>query len=177
MLKLGPLRLHWSLLLGAVLFCAAQPRPAFLLGYAAVLLAHALGHLLALRGSKLSLQGLLVHGLGVELVTAGDATPLRRSALALAGPLCQLALACGSLWLPRGELADALGQRNLIVLLLNLIPIAPLDGAVGWKIFSRWKSRPRARPRMMMVADAHVSRQVKREVAQILDRVKKSKVT
>src|SRR2546430_660789 len=51
MLRVGPLRLHWSLLLGAALFCALQPRPLLLAGYAAALAAHVGGHAIALAGA------------------------------------------------------------------------------------------------------------------------------
>src|SRR3954468_22054998 len=60
-LRLGPLRLHWSLLLGAALFCALEPRPLLLLGYAAVLATHVLGHALAVAGTRLRVTGLMLH--------------------------------------------------------------------------------------------------------------------
>ena len=57
MLRLGPLRLHWSLLLGAALFCALEPRPLLLLGYLAVLFAHVAGHGLAVMGTRRGAPG------------------------------------------------------------------------------------------------------------------------
>ena len=67
MLRLGPLHLHWSLLLGATLFCAAQPRPLLLLGYAAVLLAHVAGHAAALPGTRVGVSA----GLALQATSRG----------------------------------------------------------------------------------------------------------
>src|SRR5262249_16303670 len=85
MLRVGPLRLHWSLLLGAALFCAAQPRPLLLLGYAAILAAPVLGHALAVTGAPLRVEGVSLHALGGELLGTGDVSPLRRSIIAACG--------------------------------------------------------------------------------------------
>lgn len=172
MLKLGGLRLHWSLLLGAALFCALSPRPLLLVGYAAVLLAHVAGHAFAVLGTRLSVSGVILHALGGELTGSGEATPLRRSVIAASGLLAQLALLLGALgaqhYLPP-DLADALVRRNGIVLLLNLIPVRPLDGALAWRLPSRlrWSRRLRAR-------DEPPSREVRRDVASLLEKIRGS---
>src|SRR5436189_6349726 len=103
MLRLGPLRLHWSLLLGAALFCTLQPRPLLLLGYAAVLLIHLTGHAMAAPG----VRGVPIHGLGAEIDC--EQSPLRRSIRAWPGPLAEPAalLAASLLHLP-AALPDAL---------------------------------------------------------------------
>src|SRR5262249_57512120 len=85
MLRVGPLRLHWSLLLGAALFCAAQPRPLLLLGYLAILAAHVAGHALAVTGAPLRVEGVALHALGGELLGTGNVSPLRRSVIAACG--------------------------------------------------------------------------------------------
>src|SRR5437773_12335549 len=103
MLRLGPLRLHWSMLLGALLFCALEPRPLLLLGYLAVLFAHVAGHVLAVTGTRLGVSGVMLHGLGGELLGEGDVSPVRRSVIALAGVLGQLALFAGA-WAARAHL-------------------------------------------------------------------------
>src|SRR5207253_507143 len=118
MLRLGPLHLHWSLLLGATLFCAAQPRPLLLLGYAAVLLAHVAGHAAALPGTKVGVSAVMLHGLGGELLGEGETTPLRRSVIALCGVLAQLALLGAALFVPLPpDLHDAFIRRTGIMLL------------------------------------------------------------
>src|SRR5207237_2878162 len=118
-------RLHWSLLLGAALFCALEPRPLLLLGYLAVLFAHIAGHGLAVMGTRLGVSGVMLHGLGGELLGEGEVPPVRRSMIALAGVLGQLALFSIALS-ARGhlppDLAEAFIRRNGIMLLLNLVP-------------------------------------------------------
>jgi Zn-dependent protease len=168
MLKVGPLLLHWSLLLGAVLFCAAQPRPALLAGYLAVLLVHLLGH--ALAAGRKGVRGFALHGLGGELLIEGDVAPLRRSLIALAGPAAQLALLAGALAVRASpDLYDAFTRRNLVMLLLNLIPIAPLDGKEAWRIFSRLRAARRQAPR-----ELSVSRQVRKDVSNLLEKIRGS---
>ncbi|HUJ27429.1 MAG TPA: hypothetical protein VLW85_15500 [Myxococcales bacterium] len=173
MLRLGPLRLHWSLLLGAALFCALTPRPLLFVGYAAVLLAHVAGHAFAVLGSRLSVSGVLVHALGGELVGSGEATPLRRSAMAAAGVGAQLLLLVGAYafrdWLAP-DLVDALVRRNGIVLLLNLLPVRPLDGALAWRLPGRIAAARRQRH----LHEPQPTRQVQREVSDLLAKIRGS---
>ena len=176
MLRLGPLHLHWSLLLGATLFCAAQPRPLLLLGYAAVLLAHVAGHAAALPGTKVGVSAVMLHGLGGG---EGETTPLRRSVIALCGVLAQLALLTAALLareaLP-ADLHDAFIRRNGIMLLLNLIPMRPLDGAQAWRVFPRLRAAMR-RAQLngpIVVREVPPSREVKKDVAALLDQIRDS---
>ena len=179
MLRLGPLHLHWSLLLGATLFCAAQPRPLLLLGYAAVLLAHVAGHAAALPGTRVGVSAVMLHGLGGELLGDGETTPLRRSAIALCGVLAQAALMTAALLardaLP-ADLHDAFIRRNGIMLLLNLIPMRPLDGAQAWRVFPRLRAAMR-RAQLngpIVVREVPPSREVKKDVAALLDQIRDS---
>jgi len=177
MLRLGPLHLHWSLLLGAALFCAAQPTPLLLLGYTAVLLVHVAGHAAALPGTKLGVSAVMLHGLGGELLGEGETTPLRRSAIALCGVLAQLALLVAALVvaLPP-DLHDAFVRRNGIMLLLNLIPMKPLDGAQAWRVFPRLRAAMR-RARLngpIVVREGPISRDVRQDVAALLDKIRDS---
>jgi Zn-dependent protease len=170
-LRLGPLRLHWSLLLGAALFCALQPRPLLLLGYGAVLLAHVLGHALGVAGTPLRVQGVLLHALGGELLGEGQVSPLRRSLIALCGVGAQAALLLVALLVPMpDDLREAFIRRNGVVLLLNLIPIRPLDGALAWKLPGRLRVARRLRFRGAMRS----SRAVQRDVADLLRRIRGS---
>jgi len=172
MLNLGPLRLHWSLLLGGALFCALQPQPWLLAGYAAVLAAHILGHAVALIGTDLHASGVMVHGIGGELTGRGEATPVRRSVIAAAGVLAQLVLLLAALAfrheLP-GALADALTRRNGLMLLLNLVPLKPLDGALLWRLPGRLRAARRSRP-----LDPPVPRGVRSEVRDLLEEIRGS---
>ena len=171
MLRLGPLRLHWSLLLGAALFCALEPRPLLLLGYAAVLFAHVLGHLLAVAGARLRVDGVMLHALGGELLGEGEVSPVRRSLIALSGVAAQAALLALALFLPLpGDLVDAFTRRNGVLLLMNLIPVKPLDGALAWKLPARLRAARRLRFRGAMRS----SRAVQKDVADLLQKIRGS---
>jgi Zn-dependent protease len=173
MLRAGPLRLHWSLLLGAALFCALQPRPLLLLGYAAVLLAHVLGHALAVARTPLRLEGVLLHALGGELLGTGEVSPLRRSLIAFGGVAAQLVLLALALLvaLPP-DLHDAFTRRNGVMLLLNLVPVKPLDGALAWKLPRRLGAARRLRFR----GDLRSSRQVQKDVSDLLRKIRSDRV-
>ncbi|MGZ6144365.1 MAG: hypothetical protein ACXWLM_13570 [Myxococcales bacterium] len=179
MLRLGPLHLHWSLLLGGALFCALQPHPLLLLGYAAVILVHVAGHALALSGTRLGVSAVMVHGLGGELLGEGETTPLRRSVIACCGVGAQLLLLGGALLFKRAlppELFDAFVRRNGIMLLLSLIPMRPLDGAQAWRLIPRLRAGMR-RARLngpIVVREVPVSRAVKQDVADLLDQIRDS---
>lgn len=169
MLRLGPLRLHWSLLLGAALFCALQPRPLLLVGYAAVLLAHVLGHALAVAGTRLRVGSVLLHGLGGELLGEGEVAAVRRSLIALGGVAGQAALLVVALAVAMPvDLHDALTRRNSVVLLMNLIPVKPLDGALAWKLPGRLRAARRLRFRGQMRS----SREVQKDVADLLRKIR-----
>ncbi|HET9754648.1 MAG TPA: hypothetical protein VFP52_16875 [Myxococcales bacterium] len=170
MLRAGPIRLHWSLLLGALLFCAAQPRPLLLLGYLLLLLAHVLGHLLATIGTRLRVSGVMLHALGGELLGAGEVSPARRSFIALSGVLAQLALLALALRVAMpADLHDAFTRRNGVMLLLNLVPLAPLDGAQAWRLPRRLLAARRGRFRPV----APSPRQVQKDVADLLSRIRR----
>ena len=171
MLRLGPLRLHWSLLLGAALFCALQPRPLLLVGYAAVLLAHVSGHALAVAGTRLRIGGVLLHGLGGELLGEGEVAPVRRSLIALGGIAGQAALLVAALLVSMPpDLHDAFTRRNGVLLLMNLIPLKPLDGALAWKLPARLRAARRLRFRGAMRS----SRAVQKDVADLLEKIRGS---
>ena len=179
MLRLGPIRLHWSLLLGALLFCALEPRPLLLFGYLSILLAHVVGHAFAVLGTRLTVTGVMIHGLGGELLGDGEVKPLRRSVIALSGVLAQLALFTAAYFLRDhvpDDLAEAFIRRNGIMLLLNLVPMAPLDGAQAWRIFPRLAAWSRARRLRgpIVVREVPVSRAVKKDVAALLDKIRDS---
>ena len=169
MLHLGPLRVHWSLLLGAALFCALDPRPLLLAGYACVLAAHVAGHALASARTGLHVTGVMVHALGGELLGEGEATPLRRSVIALGGVAAQAALLLAALALAMPQdLHDAFVRRNGILLLMNLIPVRPLDGALAWKLPARLRASRRTRFRERMRS----SRAVQEDVEDLLRKIR-----
>src|SRR3954468_4365889 len=170
MLRLGPLRMHWSLLLGAALFSALQPSPLLLAGYAAVLVAHVLGHALAVTGTGLRVEGVMLHALGGELLGTGEVSPVRRSLIALSGVLAQaMLLAVALLAVFPGDLAEAFTRRNALMILLNLIPVKPLDGALAWKLPGRLRAARRLRYRGRIPS----SSAVQKDVADLLQKIRR----
>jgi Zn-dependent protease len=170
-LRLGPLRLHWSLLLGAALFCALEPRPLLLAGYAAVLAVHVLGHAAAVLGTSLRISGVMLHALGGELLGEGEVTPVRRSLIAACGVGAQAALLLVALVLVLpADLHEAITRRNGILLLMNLIPVRPLDGALAWKLPASLRAARRLRFRAVNGA----SQDVQKDVADLLRKIRGS---
>jgi Zn-dependent protease len=170
MLRLGPIKLHWSLLLGAFLFCAAQPRPLLLLGYVLLLATHVLGHLLATAGTRVRISAVMLHALGGELLGEGEVSPVRRSLVALSGVLGQLALLFVALAIAMpSDLHEAFTRRNGVMLLLNLVPLKPLDGAQAWRLPRRLLAARRARSGPAIPS----SRQVQKDVADLLSRLRR----
>ena len=164
-LKLGPLHLHWSLLLGALLFCAPRFSPLLLLAFAGVTCAHLLGHLAAMLLCGVRPKSLSLHGLGGEF--EGAAEPLQSSIIAWGGAVGQAVLVIAGLLLPLPhDLGIALVRLNGVSLALNLLPVPPLDGAEAWRIFSRLRRRAR-RPAMPD------PRRVQRDVQDLLKKLKK----
>jgi len=111
-----------------------------------------------------------MHALGGELLGEGEVSPARRSFVALSGVLAQLALLGAALWLPMpAELHEAFTRRNGLVLLFNLIPVKPLDGAQAWRLPARLRAASRLKYRGAMRS----SRQVQKDVADLLKRLRR----
>jgi hypothetical protein len=163
--------LHWSLALGALLFCAAHPSWMLLFAFAAMIAVHALGHLALLLACGLRPSALVLHGLGAELPQPAatrerPTSPVESSLIAWGGVLAQGLLIIYALWRPLPhELEMAFVRLNGLVLALNLLPVAPLDGAEAWRIFPRL----RARPRRAALPDP---RRVQKDVQELLKKIR-----
>jgi stage IV sporulation protein FB len=150
-----PVRAHWTLPLGAFVFGRGRFVPGFWLGFVLVVLIHELGHALVVRRFGLRVVSIDLHALGGECRWAGDPTPLQRARIAWGGVNAQLvalivAVVVLAVLGPRGtpfvdDLADAFTFTNAYMIALNLIPIAPLDGAEAWKLPGLLRARARTR--------------------------------
>lgn len=146
-----PIRLHWSIPLGALVFGRFQLVPGFWLGFFLLVLIHETGHALLVRRYRLHVEAVEVHGLGGQCRYSGHPTPVERSVIAWGGVLAQgvlLLLTVAMVWLlgsPTSafgaELVHAFTMTNLILAGINLLPIPPLDGAEAWKLLSLWRDR------------------------------------
>lgn len=145
-----PLYVHFSLPLFAIAALALQSwnLTAALGGVAGMfgfVLVHELGHAAFVRLFREHVVSITLYGWGGECAfTQGDLTNLQRATIAWGGVLAQLALA-GIVWmlgrrypLPLndflGRFAAVLVLPNVGVAVLNLVPKAPLDGALAWRL-------------------------------------------
>lgn len=151
----APVRAHWTLPLGAFVFGHGRIAPGYWLGFALVVLVHEIGHALVVRRFGLRVVSVDVHGAGGQCRWAGDATALQRARIAWGGVNAQLALflatagALAILGPPStplfAALADAFTSTNVFLIVLNLLPVPPLDGAEAWKLPGLLRAQSRAR--------------------------------
>jgi hypothetical protein len=139
------LRIHWTVAAGAMLAARLRFEPLIWLGFLGVVLAHELGHGLAVSAAGGQLVGLDATGVGGSCRWRGTGTLLERAWVAWGGVLAQAALLSVSVVStllsgpPAGHLAVSLSycfvEVNLGLLVLNLLPFSPLDGALAWRLF------------------------------------------
>ncbi len=158
-----PLRLHWTLPLGALLLSGGRFEPGLWLGIVLVIALHEAGHALVVHRVGLVNLGVDLTGFGGRCVWAGHPTPIQRALVAWGGVLAQLALLVPMIAvsllvdLPaRGFLADlveAFTRANAFLIVVNLLPIQPLDGAEAWPLLRHlWDARRRRRAWQAKVA-------------------------
>lgn len=112
-------RVHWTLPVALLAFAAL--RPAEVPAYGLAVLAHALGHVAVARRLGLAVAGVDLHGLGGRCRWTGEATRRQAASVAWGGVLAQSVLSLA--------LASPVPAS---LLLLHLLPVAPLDGATAW---------------------------------------------
>lgn len=189
----APIRLHWSLPLGA-LFFTRSAEPGAWLAFALVILAHELGHAVLVARHRCRVVAIDVHGLGGECSYRGDATPLQRSLIAWGGVLAQALLLAATAavlawrgW-PAGRFYQAMLASflwpNAMNMAFNLVPVAPLDGAEAWRLFPLLRARRRQRryakaraavAAEVRAADSHspLSTETVTHLEQVLDRARR----
>jgi hypothetical protein len=144
-------RLHWSILLGAVVFGGFRFDPVYLAGFVVLVLIHEFGHAFVVWRFGHSVSVIEATGFGGTCHWSGNATPFEEAAIAWGGVLAQaLVLALAYAWLalqgpPASEAGWTLTQlatrTNLWLIAVNLMPVPPLDGARAWQIFGLWRER------------------------------------
>ncbi|MDI3288474.1 hypothetical protein [Polyangium sp. 15x6] len=141
----APIRIHWTMPLGAFVLCGLRFAPGAWLGFLILVLVHELGHALLARAVGGYVASVDVHAVGGSCEWGGDVTMKQRAIVAWGGVLAQLAvLLTAPVWssvLPSGgffgEITTALTTTNLMLIALNLIPAPPFDGAEAWRLFRR----------------------------------------
>jgi stage IV sporulation protein FB len=150
-----PLRLHWTLPLGALIFGGFRFVPAFWVGFFLLVLGHELGHAFFVQRYRHQVLSVDVTGFGGLCRWVGRATPYERAVIAWGGVLVQgliLLVAVAVLFAagpPRSvwsvQLADVFTRTNLWLIGLNLLPLAPLDGKEAWPLVGHLADRLRSR--------------------------------
>jgi Zn-dependent protease len=160
----APVRLHWTLPLGAFVFGQLRIVPGFWFGFFLLVLIHELGHALVVRRQRCRVLSVEVHGLGGVCRWEGQSSAIGRAKIAWGGVNAQCvallftAAALGLLGEPRtpfaAQLVAAFTTTNVWMIAINLIPVPPLDGAEAWKLFPllrqqrRQRSKQRARAQL-----------------------------
>lgn len=153
--KGAPVRLHWSILLGALFWSRFTFKPVMWLAFVGLILIHEFGHALFVVRDRLRLSEIAVDGLGGHCSHERAGSAIEEAVIAWGGVLAQLLLwACTEATLlvlgpptslPLAELVYVLTQANLWLVFINLLPFGPLDGARAWPLlgmlFSRWRKR------------------------------------
>lgn len=160
----APIRLHWTVPIGIFVFSGLRFAPGAWLGFVLLILVHELGHALAVAHARLPVTSVEVLGFGGLCHWSGYPTPRQRVLIAWGGVLAQAALAAVTfaavLTLGRpaqpfaADLVDAFLRTNLWLMLINLMPIPPLDGVEAWGIVGLVRA---ARARRRMDAEAKIA--------------------
>jgi stage IV sporulation protein FB len=147
----APVRFHWSILAGMLVLTRFRIAPGEWLGFVVVVLVHEIGHAMLVERLGLLLVSIDVHGFGGGCAYSGSPTSRERAIVAWGGIVAQAALLTAVVvvlavlgWPERGALADlvdALTWSNAGLMALNLLPIAPLDGAEAWRLFPSGRRR------------------------------------
>ncbi|MBS2028288.1 MAG: hypothetical protein JST54_10315 [Deltaproteobacteria bacterium] len=149
-----PVRMHWTAPLGAWAFSGFRFAPGFWLGYLLLIVIHELGHAaVVLRAGGQPIEA-VVSGVGGVCRWRGDVTRFERALIAWGGVGAQALVFCFA-WAglkvfgwphSRGgyDLVNAFLWSNAVLIVVNLIPIPPLDGAEAWPIFAIMWRRGRA---------------------------------
>jgi Zn-dependent protease len=154
----APVRIHWSVAVGAVMFAGFRFAPVAWLGFVLLVLAHELGHAALVLRYRLDVVSVDLHGFGGACRWQGVSTAWQRAVIAWGGVLAQLVLlvptealvlATGAPTSPfAAELVSVFTATNLWLLAINLIPVPPLDGADAWTIFRAWREGRGLRDRL-----------------------------
>jgi Zn-dependent protease len=157
-----PIRFHWSILLGALIFSGFRFSPAFWLAFPLLVLIHELGHAWVIQ--RLGHRALAIDVTGFGGLCHWDprfASRLHHALVAWGGVAAQflLFLAATAYTLIKGgpsfyweaEVLHVFTTTNLFLIALNLLPFPPLDGARAWTLFGElsrmsFRSRPAKKP-------------------------------
>ncbi len=136
-----PIRVHWTTPLGALFFSGFRFAPGAWMGFLLLIVIHEIGHAAIALRYGVRVRGIDIHGLGGQCRLSGDGTRRQYQIIAWGGVLAQAVVLVAAIAVLRplshtpftAELADTFVGTNLWLIGLNLLPIAPLDGAMAWQ--------------------------------------------
>lgn len=142
-----PVRIHVSALFVLLVLRPYVLSPLAWLTWIAMVVLHEVGHGLLVRREGGRVIELAVHGLGGECSYTGVRTQAGLERVAWGGVLAQslllvtvVALLLLGVAVPAPVAHVAIGV-NASSIVFNLVPIAPLDGALAWPLLGRWWRR------------------------------------
>ncbi|MGE0790820.1 MAG: hypothetical protein AB7S26_34415 [Sandaracinaceae bacterium] len=149
-----PIRAHWTVPIGMLMFSGGRLEPALWLGVLLVIVLHELGHAFIVNRVGLVNAGIDLTGFGGMCRWMGQPTRVQRAMVAWGGVWAQLVLLAIALpirlvlgWtgIPIVDgLLRCFTEINGIMILFNLIPFGPLDGREAWPLFRYlWEDRRR----------------------------------
>jgi stage IV sporulation protein FB len=145
------LRAHVLTILGALFFTGFRFEPGAWAAFFALILLHEAGHALVVSRCGLQVDGIDLHAFGGVCRWSGASTSWQRALIAWGGVLAQAVLLLATLLFvliagpPHSflvaQIVYVFTSTNLWLIVLNLAPIAPLDGAEAWKIVGELRER------------------------------------
>jgi Zn-dependent protease len=145
------LRAHVLTILGALFFTGFRFEPGAWLGFFLLVLLHEVGHALVVRRYGLQVSSIDLHAFGGVCHWSGQATSWQRAVIAWGGVMAQallLVVTTGIVAIVGSPHSAFVAQivyvftaTNLWLIVLNLAPIPPLDGAEAWKILGQLRAR------------------------------------
>lgn len=139
-----PVRLHWTVLLGLLVFSGFRFDPIGWVGVLGLILVHEAGHALVVKWAGGRATAIELTGFGGLCRWEGDVSPAGRAAIAWGGVWGQLvvlavAVSLGALGVqPESvfgwRLLSIATDSNAWMIAFNLLPVAPLDGAEAWRL-------------------------------------------
>jgi hypothetical protein len=156
-LRGAPIRLHWSIPIGAVVLGRFQFVPWFWASFLVLVLIHEAGHAAFVWGARARVVAIEAHGAGGLCHWDGEVSEIWRALIAWGGVFAQavVLIAAYAVLFVAGQPTTAMGagieraftEGNLWLIAVNLIPIPGFDGASAWPLFPalarRWRERRR----------------------------------
>ncbi|MFT5682801.1 MAG: hypothetical protein ACI8RZ_003725 [Myxococcota bacterium] len=133
--------MHWSFPLGVATAFLLTLTSDFVIGYLMVIAAHQAGHYLIARRGGLETVGIDLNAVGGSMQHLGEGSRLRHTLAGAGGVLGQavllllvMVIAAAFNLNTEGPLYEAMTTINLIIMMLNLLPLSGTDAESIWSL-------------------------------------------